>query len=48
MWKLITDIPAVIVPFAWIAAILNVVLPGFGTILIGCLGNRADGEFSKT
>ena len=48
MWKLITEVPRVIPCFAILAAILNVILPGVGTILVGCLGERSDGALSKT
>ena len=49
MWKLITDVPRVYEVLACLAAFLNLILPGTGTVLVGCLGDRNDGgELSKT
>ena len=47
-WKLISEVPRVVPAIAWIAFIINVLLPGFGTILIGCMGERGESGISKT
>ena len=37
---MVSDVPYVSKPVAIIAAILNLILPGFGTSLAACMGNN--------
>ena len=45
VWALVSDVPYLTKPMAIIAAILNFLLPGFGTWLAAC---SADQTVSKT
>ena len=36
-WRLVTQVPKVPIHFAAIAAFLNFIIPGFGTIFAACL-----------
>ena len=45
VWGLITDVPKVSKPVAIISAILNLVIPGAGTLLAAC---AAHDNVSKT
>ena len=45
VWLLVSDVPYVSKPVAIIAAILNFLLPGFGTVLAACM---ASDNVSKT
>ena len=47
IWVLVSDVPKVHTGFAVIAIFLNIFLPGFGTILVGCLGDKDDRSMSK-
>ncbi len=40
MMRLLADVPKVHPIFAWIAGIVNFIFPGFGTMAIGCIGDR--------
>ena len=46
VWRLLTDVPKVIKVMAIIFAIINVILPGFGTMFSACI--TTDTEVSKT
>ena len=45
VWELITDVPSLQNLWSYICLVLNIVLPGSGTILSGCLG---DAHMNKT
>ena len=45
IWGLITDVPKVSKPVAVIAAILNLIIPGAGTLMAAC---AAHDNVSKT
>ena len=45
VWMLVSNVPYVTKPIAAISAFLNLILPGFGTILAACM---ADQNVSKT
>ena len=36
IWEMMTNVPLVTKPVAIISAILNLILPGFGTVLAAC------------
>ena len=36
-WRLVTQVPKVAIHFAAIAAFLNFIIPGFGTIFAACM-----------
>ena len=38
LWTMITDVPRLMGVLPYVAAVLNVVLAGSGTILAGCMG----------
>ena len=37
LWELMTEMPKLNLPMAGVAALINFVLPGLGTIMAGCL-----------
>ena len=39
-WELVTDVPELQNVWAYVCLILNVVLPGTGTMLCSCLGDE--------
>ena len=45
-WNIITDVPLLAGPWPYICAILNVVLPGSGTMLAACIADSP--SWSKT
>ena len=45
LWGLVTDVPRLSGAWPYICALLNIVFPGTGTMLAGCL---AEGSWSKT
>ena len=45
-WQLIKQVPKNTVPVAAIGLVLNIILPGFGTLLSACLDQK--GEVSKS
>ena len=40
LWGYITDVPRLIGVLPYVAAVFNVVMPGSGTILAGCIGEQ--------
>ena len=44
-WDIVSDVPAVTKPIAAISAVLNLLIPGLGTMLAAC---SAKGSVSKT
>ena len=40
LWGYVTDVPRLIGILPYVAAVFNVVVPGAGTILAGCLGEK--------
>ena len=48
MWNLIKDVPRVIPAFAYVACFLNIILAGTGSMLVGWLGDRSEGQWNKT
>ena len=45
VWELISDVPQLLNIWAYICFLLNVILPGVGTMLCACLG---DSNLNKT
>ena len=43
-WELCTDVPVVKNIYAYICLILNVIIPGTGTMVAACLGNWEEGK----
>ena len=45
VWTLVSNVPLVVKPVAFVCAFLNVFIPGFGTLIAAC---AADDTVSKT
>ena len=45
MWELVTDVPQIGIVWAYVVLILNIFLPGIGTMIGACLG---DSNINKT
>jgi hypothetical protein len=41
LWNLITDMPKVNIIVAWVSLVLNVFLPGTGSVVVGCIGDKS-------
>ena len=46
LWGIVSDVPRLTGPWPYVCAILNVLLPGFGTMLASCVADTA--SWSKT
>ena len=46
LWHIITDMPKVNVILAVAAFFMNIIVPGLGTAVIGCIGDQ--GRISKS
>ena len=40
VWELVTQVPQVSNVWAYVCLVLNVILPGVGTMLVACLGDK--------
>ena len=45
VWELVTDVPQIGIVYAYICLVLNIFLPGVGTMICACLG---DANINKT
>ena len=43
LFELLKNVPRMIKPLAILALILNILLPGSGSVFAGCLGDRDEG-----
>ena len=47
-WELVTDVPEVQIYIAYICLVLNILIPGTGTMAASCLGKDDDNGGNKT
>jgi hypothetical protein len=48
MWRLLSDVPRTHIFIAWACGLLNIVMPGCGTIVLGCMGDRSGSSMQKS